>query len=53
MDRMVAAGWFDIMLVDLEHKFVNYTHNVPSPSLRSNNSSDLSGGEDNSSIFND
>ena len=29
MDREVAAGWFDIMLLDTDYKFVNYKQNIP------------------------
>ena len=29
MDREVAAGWFDKTRLDLAHKFVSYTHNIP------------------------
>ena len=29
MDREVAAGWFDEMLVDTDYKFVNFLHNIP------------------------
>ena len=39
MDREVAAGWFDIMLLDTEHKFTSYLHNIPIESFISNDSS--------------
>ena len=29
MDREVAAGWFDEMLVDTDYKFVDFLHNIP------------------------
>ena len=29
MDREVAAGWFDEMLLDREFKFRNFMRNVP------------------------
>ena len=38
MDREVAAGWFDIMLLDTEHKFASFMHNVPNDSFNSKNS---------------
>ena len=39
MDREVAAGWFDIMLLDTDHKFTSFMHNIPRVSYRSNHSS--------------
>lgn len=33
MDREVAAGWFDLMLIDMDFKFVNYKHNIPEESF--------------------
>ena len=29
MDREVAGGWFDKTRLDLDYKFVSYTHNIP------------------------
>ena len=29
MDREVADGWFDKTRLDLDYKFVSYTHNIP------------------------
>ena len=29
MDREVAAGWFDLMLLDTDFEFRNFTHNIP------------------------
>ena len=29
MDREVAAGWFDYMMVDTEFQFRNFLHNIP------------------------
>lgn len=33
MDREVASGWFDIMLIDTDYKFKNFYHNIPRTSL--------------------
>mmetsp|Transcript_7189 Transcript_7189/g.10032 ORF Transcript_7189/g.10032 Transcript_7189/m.10032 type:complete len:143 (-) Transcript_7189:98-526(-) len=41
MDRMVAAGWFDHMLLDRNFKFKSYTRHVPRESLASNRSSEI------------
>ena len=32
MDREVAAGWFDLMLLDMDFKFMNFKHNIPDES---------------------
>mmetsp|Transcript_11514 Transcript_11514/g.14496 ORF Transcript_11514/g.14496 Transcript_11514/m.14496 type:complete len:82 (-) Transcript_11514:95-340(-) len=41
MDRMVAAGWFDHMLLDRNFKFKNFTRHVPRETLASNRSSEI------------
>ena len=43
MDREVAAGWFDSMLLDMDFQFVNYKHNIPRESFKQSvHSSDIS-----------
>uniref|UniRef100_A0A7S3HVY2 Uncharacterized protein n=1 Tax=Favella ehrenbergii TaxID=182087 RepID=A0A7S3HVY2_9SPIT len=49
MDRMVAAGWFDLMLLDRNFKFRSYTRNVPRESLASNRSREISSPQSSSS----
>ena len=29
MDREVAAGWFDVIMISNEFSFRNFTHNIP------------------------
>ena len=41
MDREVAAGWFDTMMLDTNFKFRNFTKNVP-PETESSQCSDHS-----------
>ena len=36
MDREVAAGWFDFMMLDTEHQFANYEHNIPRETFGTN-----------------
>ena len=50
MDREVAAGWFDYMMVDTEFKFRNFTYNIPRETINSRRSSFLSCDTDQSYI---
>ena len=34
MDREVAAGWFDKTRLDLSHRYVSFTHNIPDTDSR-------------------
>ena len=43
MDRQVAAGWYDFMMVDPEFLFRNFTHNIPQYTINSCRSSFVSG----------
>ena len=46
MDRQVAAGWFDYMMVDKDFEFRSFTHNIPRETLYSGRSSELSDDKD-------
>ena len=41
MDREVAAGWFDYMMIGKDMEFSNYLHNIPVESTDSNRSSHI------------